>query len=949
VNRLARPKETFAPPFDVPPTSNPRVVEDALMYHRTHGVHFRLRPFSATPSTVTVDQDRGRVAGLAFHQMKHDPDHPDVKAAYDALKRETLAQYEHVVNRGLKVLPWQHEGQPYQSSRDLFDKVKATHTLYYYPTKAGYGQAGDTAVDNHPMLEQAPGHPEGVVYNDLFRAVHDYFAHAMHGHQFGPTGELRAWHEHAKMYSPLARKALTTETHGQNSWVNFGPHEPWKKPVTERPYAEQKAGLLPEHAHPAVKLARPKVHPALTPLEEHAVAAMRHHDDPSHFHILADHVEEAVPDSPWHPVVRGFQSGNYQEPLQAAFKIHNQEKRPLVNRTREDGAVNATAVHLPHGPARLRVSYVPARDEWTVEAHSGKPRATAHTRTVTREEAVAVLKSMPGGADNLLHMAVAAHLIPLSENESVAGQAKKMRLSRKKTRAAVGRKIKELIASGMDRRKAVLEALKCYKLARVKLARVRLARLGPARAATTHTGEQVFHHEFADDAGKRMGTVSLVPRGDALHVHWMGLEGAGSGEQAGAAGVRHMRSLLPQIAQAYPQHNVLIGRRAGGAHEGDLRGVELGKFRLAREWKVPGRPSRHTESMGGLATDPRVMADYLQEHGLPGAHVARVSDENLLYRSSAQQTRVGDIHEVVHGGGTAEAQLIHDPNAYIGPGPTKRPTYYLRVKHTDRDGGDWPGEKPRITHRAKVENLRQLLGLLSDFPPATAAKIARAAKAHGMPIGDPSVPVKLARVVHTGAGGATRAAQTDNHAARASVVKRLLAEAGISPATVRSVLAHTDERGVRPGVSAFIGAALDPSLARYVAAWMGLLAGEKRITVFHPDDNGEDTMHVIDSPMPSAHVGDYLRRSGVPSFTLEQRAAGTRVYVVNPLDLIDVPSAARGISGSHSTLRGTAVRLGAGQGSDADARATFRTVIRDAEARTGLASRPDAGGTGPLD
>ena len=57
---------------------------------------------------------------------------------------------------------------------------------------------------------------------------------------------------------PAALPALTSETRDQNSWVNFGPHlrrsdgslprkgDPdWIHPA-ERPFAAQKAGLLPE-------------------------------------------------------------------------------------------------------------------------------------------------------------------------------------------------------------------------------------------------------------------------------------------------------------------------------------------------------------------------------------------------------------------------------------------------------------------------------------------------------------------------------------------------------------------------------------------------------------------------------------------------------------------------------------------------------------------------------
>jgi hypothetical protein len=92
----------------------------------------------------------------------------------------------------------------------------------------------------------------GLSVNDVFRAVHDFFGHAKSGHQFGPTGEYNAWREHAAMFSEAAQPALAAETLAQNAWVNYGSHlrnemgevpkkgEPGFKPLSERPFAEQK-------------------------------------------------------------------------------------------------------------------------------------------------------------------------------------------------------------------------------------------------------------------------------------------------------------------------------------------------------------------------------------------------------------------------------------------------------------------------------------------------------------------------------------------------------------------------------------------------------------------------------------------------------------------------------------------------------------------------------------
>lgn len=153
----------------------------------------------------------------------------------------------------------------------------------------------------------------------------------------------------------------------------------------------------------------------------------------------------------------------------------------------------------------------------------------------------------------------------------------------------------------------------------------RLARLQPGRPAKTMSGETKYVHDFHDESGKPLGTISLVPRGDALHVDWVGLHGAAAGESAGRAGVSHVRSLIPQIADAYPDAKVLVGQRAGGAFKGQYRGVPL---RMSR-------PEEYARLVGAIEGNKQestlhgAFADHLEENGVPGAHVAREHAENL--------------------------------------------------------------------------------------------------------------------------------------------------------------------------------------------------------------------------------------------------------------------------------------------------------------------------------
>jgi hypothetical protein len=91
------------------------------------------------------------------------------------------------------------------------------------------------------------GDKPDAVANDAFRAVHDAFGHFGPGNPFfRAPGEERAWAEHSRMYSPDARGAMTSETRGQNSWLNFGPFAERNRTAlgADTVFADQKTGLL---------------------------------------------------------------------------------------------------------------------------------------------------------------------------------------------------------------------------------------------------------------------------------------------------------------------------------------------------------------------------------------------------------------------------------------------------------------------------------------------------------------------------------------------------------------------------------------------------------------------------------------------------------------------------------------------------------------------------------
>jgi hypothetical protein len=199
---------------------------------------------------VQLNPEHGKTVADAYQNMKHDPNHPAVKQAYNALINETSKQFKDIMSSGFKISkikPGQEN--PYKTSKDLHADIKNNKHLWYFPTEQGFGSTD--AGSDHPMLRPTEFHHEGkkLLANDLFRIVHDINGHHLGGETgFGPKGEHQAYLTHKKMFSPMAQRALATETMGQNSWVNYGPHgENNRKNPQNTVYAEQKAGLLPEH------------------------------------------------------------------------------------------------------------------------------------------------------------------------------------------------------------------------------------------------------------------------------------------------------------------------------------------------------------------------------------------------------------------------------------------------------------------------------------------------------------------------------------------------------------------------------------------------------------------------------------------------------------------------------------------------------------------------------
>ena len=233
---------------------DPRINSVAERYAREKGISVRRQA-----AYVKVDPERAKRIADAYEAMPHSPQDPAVKEAYEDMIRQTKDQYDVLVDSGFEF--WfmdpeadPYSGNPWNAMRDLRENQK----MAVFPTEAGFGSgATELNVADNPLLADTGllwpyGSPNGklkrVLANDLFRAVHDAFGHGIEGAGFRADGEENAWQAHSRLFTGPALGAMTSETRGQNSWLNFGPHGEKNKTakVEDTVFADQKTGLMPE-------------------------------------------------------------------------------------------------------------------------------------------------------------------------------------------------------------------------------------------------------------------------------------------------------------------------------------------------------------------------------------------------------------------------------------------------------------------------------------------------------------------------------------------------------------------------------------------------------------------------------------------------------------------------------------------------------------------------------
>ena len=237
---------------------DPQIVGVAERYATENGIDLKRQS-----EYVEVDEERAKRLADAYEQMADDPQNPKVKEAYQDLVNQTKAQYQALADAGYKFwfmdfsIPSNEEYSltPYNALRDL----RQNKEMGVFATIDGYGEDGITQeqIEANPMLADTglmwpiggiDGKMMPVLVNDLFRAVHDAFGHGLEGAGFRAKGEENAWQAHVRLFTGPAIGAITSETRGQNSWVNFGPEAEFNRTASgaDTKYAPQKVGLMPE-------------------------------------------------------------------------------------------------------------------------------------------------------------------------------------------------------------------------------------------------------------------------------------------------------------------------------------------------------------------------------------------------------------------------------------------------------------------------------------------------------------------------------------------------------------------------------------------------------------------------------------------------------------------------------------------------------------------------------
>lgn len=178
-----------------------------------------------------VDHQRGYAQGQAYRSAMQAPtEAPGIRESYAVMREHVNAQYEHLTRPTTEGgMGFTHEVTPHDPYALEWSggDDKAAHNAMADDIKAKRIKtlATESTGGHHFFTNEE---------NDKFRAVHDLFGHSATGRGFSRHGEEAAYLSHRQMFPPEAHAALTSETRGQNSYLNYAGGEfPDQSPGTK--------------------------------------------------------------------------------------------------------------------------------------------------------------------------------------------------------------------------------------------------------------------------------------------------------------------------------------------------------------------------------------------------------------------------------------------------------------------------------------------------------------------------------------------------------------------------------------------------------------------------------------------------------------------------------------------------------------------------------------------
>jgi len=151
-----------------------------------------------------VPEEKAFLLADYLDTQKNTLDNEILNGSYKQMKKETYEQYKFLTD----IIKLDIEPQiiGYKNSKEMRDDIKNNNHIYFFKSIDGFGMDNEYNENNNYLLEKTDIYLKcgyNMVYNDLFRVVHDYFTHYICGLEFGAMGEYNAFLTHSLLFSNI--------------------------------------------------------------------------------------------------------------------------------------------------------------------------------------------------------------------------------------------------------------------------------------------------------------------------------------------------------------------------------------------------------------------------------------------------------------------------------------------------------------------------------------------------------------------------------------------------------------------------------------------------------------------------------------------------------------------------------------------------------------------------